>query len=391
MAASKLSTENAGQLSGASQSNVAHPTNSSNSSVSAEQLVPDEEENMMASSDDVIMSLEPEAIDFDMFPEGPPADRVPLPHFRRRDRLHLQHAFQGHARGSRTDRNRVAPRPFAGGELLSASFMNPWLYYTPAYFIDPMSPMRFSDVHGDDWRWQAWDMQGALPFYQQRWQSFCNDEQLIPVLNGMATAGTFYEINCQKLYEENQLSPVLNNLERPNGGSMACPHVTACLETLEGEMLEWLTRTYLWENGKVRIYGPATDGYIRKHDHREWTAAEKLEQLISETRSQRAWWCACPDNDILEEWELGWVLAAWKNNYYLWMAPEDSSRQHRHGKLRTKFRTYLFQMAGSYEMVLFFLVAPFNNRHLQIWRECSRLCHSRGECLDRAKNRVRYA
>ena len=128
-------------------------------------------------------------------------------------------------------------------------------------------------------------MQGALPFYQQRWQSFCNDEQLIPVLNGMATAGTFYGIKCQKVHEENQVSPVLNNLERPNGGSVACPHVTACLETLEGEMLEWLTRTYLWENGKVRTYGPATDGYIRKHDHREWTAAEKLEQLISETVS----------------------------------------------------------------------------------------------------------
>ena len=156
-------------------------------------------------------------------------------------------------------------------------------------------------------------------------------------------------------------------------------------------MLEWLTRTYLWENGKVRTYGPATDGYIRKHDHREWTAAEKLEQLISETRSQRAWWCASPDNDILEEWELGWLLAAWKNNHYLWMVPEDYSRQDWHRKLRTKFRTHLFQMAGSYEMVLFFLVAPFNNRNFQIWRECSRLCQSRGECLDRAKNRMRYA
>ena len=76
--------------------------------------------------------------------------------------------------------------PFAGAELPSVSFMKTW-FCTQAYSIDPMSPMGFSDVHGDDWRWQAWNMQGALPSYKQRWRSLCNDEQLIPVLSRVQT------------------------------------------------------------------------------------------------------------------------------------------------------------------------------------------------------------
>ena len=39
-----------------------------------------------------------------------------------------------------------------------------------------------------------------------------------------------------------------------------------------------------------------------------------------------------------------------------------------HQTLRKNFRTRLWQIVGSYEMVIFFIVAPFNNRHLQILR-----------------------
>ena len=44
------------------------------------------------------------------------------------------------------------------------------------------------------------------------------------------------------------------------------------------------------------------------------------------------------------------------------------TRQQWHQHLRRAFRSYLFQFAGSYEMVVFFTVAPFNNDNLLVFR-----------------------
>jgi hypothetical protein len=105
-----------------------------------------------------------------------------------------------------------------------------------------------------------------------------------------------------------------------------------------------------------------------------WTAAEKLEQLISETLAQRAHHCDHPADDILEEDKLKVSLHSWKNDYKQWMRPETLDQtwtmtpQNWHQALRKAFRSHLFQIVGSYEIVVFFIVAPFSNDHLLVFR-----------------------
>jgi len=104
------------------------------------------------------------------------------------------------------------------------------------------------------------------------------------------------------------------------------------------------------------------------------TAAAKLEELILETRAHRAPHCRHSDDDILEEDTLKDILDDWKDNYQQWMRPEtlDQSRtlapQKWHQRIRTAFRSHLFQIVGSFEMVVFFIVAPFSNENLLVFR-----------------------
>ena len=64
----------------------------------------------------------------------------------------------------------------------------------------------------------------------------------------------------QELRNAEQCFPVLNSLEVPelaievpNCTSSACPHVASVLDSLDTETLDWLTKTYLWE--EVAEYG----------------------------------------------------------------------------------------------------------------------------------------
>ena len=59
----------------------------------------------------------------------------------------------------------------------------------------------------------------------------------------------------------------------------------------------------------------------------------------------------------------------------------DMKRQEWHQTLRKAFRSHLFQMVGCYEMAIFFLVAPFNNKNLVVFREFDN--------LEKAKDYVR--
>ena len=62
----------------------------------------------------------------------------------------------------------------------------------------------------------------------------------------------------------------------------------------------------------------------------------------------------------------------------------------RHQNSRTSFRTYLFQLVVSYETAIYFLVAPFNNEILLIFRQCDDLEESKNYVrgrLQRKKNR----
>ena len=120
-------------------------------------------------------------------------------------------------------------------------------------------------------------------------------------------------------------------------------------------------------------YRRSDDGYTRQQD-RLYTEAEKLEQLISETQAQREIHCNNPAQDIVDEDKLKDILDDWKYNYEHWMHPETlnetwhMTRQQWHVFLRRAFRSHLFHITGSYEMTIFFLVAPFNNENLKTFR-----------------------
>ena len=200
-------------------------------------------------------------------------------------------------------------------------------------------------VHKDEWYVAPSDMQEVLLTYQERRQKLRNDQQLVPVLN---------------------------SLEVPISNFSACPHVASVLDFLDDETLDWLTQKYLWD--KLSQYGPSVDGYMRLHLDSHWTAAQKLERLISETTAQRADHCDHSADDILNEYKLKQILNGWKNDYKRWMRPEtleqtwNMSPQNWHQTLRKAFRSHLFQFVGSFEMVVFFIVVRFNNDHLLVFR-----------------------
>ena len=220
----------------------------------------------------------------------------------------------------------------------------------------------------------------TLNFYREEWQMAGVD---------MVTALQTYETRCQELRSDSRYFSVLNGLEERNSTTAECPHVASVIDSLDYDTLDWLTHKYLW--GDVAEYGPSSDGYTRQQDS-SYTAAQKLEQLISETHEQRVIHCNNSAEDILNEDELKVVLHAWKNDYKQWMRPETlnetwgMTHQQWHVFLRKTWRTHLFQMVGSYEMALFFVVAPFNNENLLVFRRCHNLDESKEYVRKRKRN-----
>ena len=102
--------------------------------------------------------------------------------------------------------------------------------------------------------------------------------------------------------------------------------------------------------------------------------------------------CNSPAEDILNEDELKVILDAWKNDYKQWMRPETlhqtrgKTAQEWHQFLRRAFRTHLFQIVGSYDMTLFFLVAPFNNENLLVFRNLLSLDECKAHVRERGRD-----
>ena len=140
------------------------------------------------------------------------------------------------------------------------------------------------EVHREQWTSAGLDMLTVLQTYEKSWQKLRNAEQ----------PGEVVELA----------------MEVPNCTSSACPHVASVLDSLDTDTLDWLTETYLW--GDVPRYGRSSDGYTRQQQDRVCTAAEKLEQLISETHAQRVDHCDNPAEDTLEEDKLKVILDSWK-------------------------------------------------------------------------------
>ena len=92
---------------------------------------------------------------------------------------------------------------------------------------------------------------------------------------------------------------------------------------------------------------------------------------------------------------LNHVLHVWKQEYSRWMHPQQLERswslsdQQWHQLLRKAFRTLLFQLVGCYEMSICFLVAPFNARNLEIFRDCWERNPENAEAMEDCKRILR--
>ncbi len=140
----------------------------------------------------------------------------------------------------------------------------------------------------------------VIAIHRQEWRRAGDD---------MVTALQTYETRWQELRSDSRYFSVLNSLEERKSTTAECPHVASVLDSLDTDTLDWLTQEYLW--GDVAEYGRSSDGYTRQQDS-AYTAAEKLEKLISETHEQRVIHCNNPAEDIVNEDELKVILDAWK-------------------------------------------------------------------------------
>ena len=170
--------------------------------------------------------------------------------------------------------------------------------------------------------------------------------------------------------------------------------MTAAFDELSDEVLEWLTHYFLWD--KLSRYGLLSDGTVGYLPDGECCTAEvKLELLIRLTTERREKICNDSGSDILSEEELGRALSDWKGDYEQWMHPQKlrdmwgASQQAWHQTSRTAFRAFLFQLSGSYELSLFFLVAPFSGRNLELFRSSWDSSVTRDEALQKAIDAVR--
>jgi len=248
------------------------------------------------------------------------------------------------------DAGRRSNQPLMSTDTFSKKVMKP--FWIKAQTVVHPAELR---KYREEWQVGGWDMVAALQTYETRWQELRNKRCSLSVLN---------------------------SLEGRNCTASACPHVASVMDSIDTDTLDWLTRTYLW--GDVAQYGRSSDGYTRQQCS-GYTAAQKLEQLISETHAQRVIHCNSPAEDILDEDKLKIIIDAWKNDYEQWMRPETLSKmwhisnQQWHQALRKAFRSHLFQMAGSYEAAVFFLVAPFNIENLLFHRQCGNLEQSNSD------------
>ena len=219
--------------------------------------------------------------------------------------------------------------------------------------------------------------------YKEEWRSADHD---------LGKCVQHWQIKVQKLRIHKKYTVVLNSLREHNDAIAKCPKVASLLDNLNTDALDWITTKYLW--GELRAYGPSADGYLRRQDN-YLTAAAKLEQLIAQTYDRRVPYCKNANEDILEEWQLRKIMKQWRKDYRSWMYPEslikyaNSSSGEWREFVRSSLRTHLWRMSGSYEVTVFFIVAPFNDENFVLLRNCEKLARNPTEFLEIAKAEVR--
>ena len=215
------------------------------------------------------------------------------------------------------------------------------------------------EKHRQQWSGARCDMSTALKAYDDAWLRIIADSEITHGSLGAWGKEAFGSPSPERP-EDQDLTP------------SACPHVVSLRSSIDEATLDWLTATFLW--GHVAQYGSSDDGRTRYQSDRVYTAAEKLEDLIVETKARRARHCNDPARDIVLKNVLKSMLDEWEDDYEEWMRPESlqnawlMKHQQWHQFLRKAFRIHLFQFVGCYEMAVRMLIAPLNSETLSIFR-----------------------
>jgi hypothetical protein len=173
-----------------------------------------------------------------------------------------------------------------------------------------------------------------------------------------------------------RLCPLSNSVEQPVPSITQAPSVWALLEEDPENhgIIQWLLDYLLWGDKLMALKLLQTGETIPLEEEEVQPPHIRLETLIKVTEQRRSKYIKNP-NDILPEHTLKILHDEWKDDYKAWMNRSSQARwnsthpRKRHEYQRTRFRTFLFQMCGSYDLVMFWLRVQASWTSLCIFQE----------------------
>ena len=167
--------------------------------------------------------------------------------------------------------------------------------------------------------------------------------------------------------------PVIDNFQQPDAGITQAPVVWTMLEeTDDPESVEWLLNSYLW--GELAALKLLPTGVAVPLEHEEtYSASIRVQTLINVISQRRSYYESNP-NAILAEHTVTRLLNDWKRDYTAWMNEAGQRTWYglrvsqRREWTRTRFRTFLFQMCGNYDLIRFWVRVPVSWMSLRIFK-----------------------
>ena len=169
------------------------------------------------------------------------------------------------------------------------------------------------------------------------------------------------------------LDPWNNYSQQADAGITQTPAVWTMLEeTDDPQSVEWLLNSYLW--GDLAALKLLPTGVAVPLEHGETFSANiRVQTLINVISQRRSYYTSNP-NAILPEHTVSRLFKDWKLDYTTWMN-EAAQRDwyglrvsRRHEWTRTRFRTFLFQMCGNYELIRFWVRVGVSWMSLRIFK-----------------------
>lgn len=137
-------------------------------------------------------------------------------------------------------------------------------------------------------------------------------------------------------------------------------------------VIEWLCSNCL--QGDIAHCRLEKNGTLTQlEDSEEQMPHLRLQTIIDLTRQKRQPYDRSSDQ-VLEDEQVQTIISDWKTNHSAWMNEtaqsdrvQSKKRKSWHHRKRDRFRTFLYQMAGCYELVIFWLYVPASWRTLRIF------------------------